>query len=640
VTLPSALDDVLDRMADGAHVDWEAVQQRANSPEQSAMLRNLRILARLGDTHRDQPVEPATDERVVSYSPPAAETTAGDVITQWGRYRLIRAIGQGSFGTVYLARDEQLDREVALKLMRRGLVAREDVKSEGRALARVDHPNVLTVYGVEEHGGRLALCMKYVRGRTLEDIIRTDGPLNADEAAVVGKAMCNAVAAVHAAGVLHRDIKARNVMRERNGRYILMDFGAGVMQGTDGSSSRETTIGTPLYMAPELFNGHAASRVTDVYAIGVLLYFLVSGEHPVSGRSIDDIKAAHRARQRTQLDERRLDLPSDYVRAVDSAIADDPAQRPESASALLRMLEHRDESQRADAGERLPALLRRIAVGLGVAIVLPAYSGLIAQYTFNHVLDRPGAFDPMSMWDTWRLGLEAMVLPTVTVAVLGAIVAAVQAGLTLFPGIRSAWNGMWARAARATGLVELEFARAITGLALLASCVGFAIVWVLWNDVLYAFLKSVTADDLTMFEPFTPARGTRSLGFRMALPLIFFTAAMLWSKAAKVGKVYGVAMPTASKTAAIVAAAVLLAFEHAPYKLMTERNNRMPVVIVEGQACYQLGEKDAELRVYCPLWTAPRVRSVPASAVSRRCGVDANMFLPSAPRDCQSVSSE
>jgi hypothetical protein len=638
VNLPTNFDDVLDRVADGAHVDWEAVQRRATSPEQSAMLRNLRILARLGDTHRDDQLDGATQVRPDQH--PSPPPPAGDVITQWGRYRLIRVIGQGSFGTVYLARDEQLDREVALKLLRPGLVAAEDVKSEGRALARVDHPNVLTVYGVEEHGGRLALCMKYVRGRTVEDIIRVDGPLNADEAIVVAKAMCNAVAAVHAAGVLHRDIKARNVMRERNGRYILMDFGAGVLQAADGSSGAEATIGTPLYMAPELFTAQPASRYTDIYAIGVLLYFLVSGEYPVSGRTIDDIKAAHRARHRTRLDERRLDLPEGYVRAVDRAIAYDPAERHESATALLRDLERPEERQRSPGRQRASRLLRQAGIGLALAFLLPAYSGWVAALTFNRVVDRPRSFDPASMWDTWGLGLEAMVLPAVTIAVLGAVVAAIKALVSLFPALRSSWNQMWVRGARATGLVELEFSRAIIGLALLVSCLGFAAVWVMWNDVLDAFVLSISADDLGVFQPFTPVMQARPLGYRMALPVVFFAAALLWLRAARVGQAYGVGVPAGSRAAAAVAVAVLMAFEQAPYKLMTERNNRMAVVIVESQQCYSLGANGDEVRVFCPTWMVPRVRSVPASAVTRRCGFEANIFMPSARRECQPVSGD
>jgi serine/threonine protein kinase len=336
---PQTFDEVLDRVADGGPIDWDAAERLAHSPEQSAMLRNLRILAELHATHLDE-----------SVTTPAPDAAANDLLetslpegveaepTRWGQYQLVRRIGEGHFGVVYLARDEHLAREVAIKLLHGRVIDRQSVIAEGRALALVDHPNVLTVYGIEEHQGQLALCMKYIRGRTLEDIVRTDGPMNADEALVVARAVCSAVAAVHAAGVLHRDIKARNVMRERQGRYVLMDFGAGVPQAPDGSSSDETTIGTPLYMAPELLERRPASRRSDVYAIGVLLYFLVTGEYPVAGRTTADIVAAHRAGRRTRLDERRTDLPPSYVRAVDRATSPVLAERPESAAALLRVL--------------------------------------------------------------------------------------------------------------------------------------------------------------------------------------------------------------------------------------------------------------------------------------------------------------
>ena len=177
-------DDVLNRVADGAHVDWDDELRRAGSPEERAFLHNLQVLARLAATHR-QPLADDDDPGAM----PASTRVAPALPDTWGRYRLIRQLGRGSFGTVYLARDEQLDREVALKLFRPDVMTRETIRAEGRALARVEHGNVLTIFGVEEHDGQLALCMKYIRGRTLDDIVRADGPMNADEALVVARAI-------------------------------------------------------------------------------------------------------------------------------------------------------------------------------------------------------------------------------------------------------------------------------------------------------------------------------------------------------------------------------------------------------------------------------------------------------------------
>jgi hypothetical protein len=613
VNLPSNFDDVLDRVADGAHVDWEAVQRRAGSPEQSAMLRNLRILARLGDTHRDDQLDGVTHDRVDQHPPSPAP--AGDMLTQWGRYRLIRAIGQGSFGTVYLARDEQLDREVALKLLRPGLVAFEDVKSEGRALARVDHPNVLTVYGVEEHGGRLALCMKYVRGRTVEDIIRIDGPLNADEAIVVAKAMCNAVAAVHAAGLLHRDIKARNVMRERNGRYILMDFGAGVMQAADGSSGTEATMGTPLYMAPELFTGHAASRSTDVYAIGVLLYFLVSGEYPVSGRTIDEIKAAHRARHRTRLDERRLDLSEDYVRAVDRATAYDPAERHESAIALLRDLEHRDERQRSPERQRASALLRQAGIGLAVLIGVTAL-GFINSTEFNVMFERsPFVSESIVDWFIW--GLRSLVGPVINLAqmliALLLIATVVRVIRRLSPPVDRAWKktASMLRALRRTLLLDdpESFAQIvfIAGVAYVS-----AAIWWHW-DVIQAFMTPLSALTQEQMRLLSLSDGytSRANWYRNTLDYAVLGTGwgllrMLRLRRASERPVHP--MYVLAVTAVFVLSTILW---NAPYRVMFQSQH--PRVDYDRIRCYRLGASSAEVLLFCPDAPPPKVRRIPAA---------------------------
>src|SRR5260370_12882881 len=171
--------------------------------------------------------------------------------THWGPFRLIEKVGQGGFGQVYRAWDSKLEREVALKrLLPRGRDPDEDAKAvlrEARAIARVRHPNVVPVYGVDRHDGRVGFWSDFVNGRTLSAIVAADGPFGAREAALIGIDLCKAVGAVHAAGLLHRDIKTGNAMRESGGRILLMDFGLTNEHGAAGPPS-----GTPVYMAPEL----------------------------------------------------------------------------------------------------------------------------------------------------------------------------------------------------------------------------------------------------------------------------------------------------------------------------------------------------------------------------------------------------
>jgi len=198
---------------------------------------------------------------------------------QWGQFHLLQRMGSGSFGEVYRAWDPVLEREVALKLLLpRDLNAEQqfaEIVAEARALARVRHPGIVAAYGVDRHDARVGFWSDFVRGRTLQRMVATGGPLPADEAAAIGVALCDALAAVHAEGLLHRDIKASNCMRDDGGRILLMDFGL-----SQELHQPAGIAGTPSYMAPELLEGQQASVQSDLYAVGVLLYYLATGTYP------------------------------------------------------------------------------------------------------------------------------------------------------------------------------------------------------------------------------------------------------------------------------------------------------------------------------------------------------------------------
>ena len=181
-------------------------------------------------------------------------SSAAAELDRWGPFERLHRVGRGSFGEVYRAFDTTLQRNVALKLLLpSGLNPDAEAGSllrEARAIARVRHPNVVPIYGVDRHEGRVGFWSDFVQGKTLADLLTEQGPLGPRETALVGIDVCKAAGAVHAAGLLHRDIKARNVMREEGGRILLMDFGLTHEAGADDSPS-----GTPAYMAPELAVG-------------------------------------------------------------------------------------------------------------------------------------------------------------------------------------------------------------------------------------------------------------------------------------------------------------------------------------------------------------------------------------------------
>jgi serine/threonine protein kinase len=172
--------------------------------------------------------------------------------------------------------------------------------------------------------------MELVEGRTLGEDLRQRGPFGIEELLTIAGALCRALAAIHRAGLVHQDVKVQNVMRDPDGRLVLMDLGAGIGIGHDGRPQS----GTPRYMAPELFERGQASPRTDIYSLGVLLFFLASGAFPHDGHSYEEIASQHRERRGRSLRDLRADLPASLLDAVDRALSPDPLQRYASADEL------------------------------------------------------------------------------------------------------------------------------------------------------------------------------------------------------------------------------------------------------------------------------------------------------------------
>jgi serine/threonine-protein kinase len=325
-------------ISDGESLDWDTIESSARTDQDRALIRELRILSGLAAIHRQHSdaVRSPGDAGATSDAE-AATQTAPATLGTWGDLTLMTRLGGGAFGDVYQAWDPKLAREVALKLLRRRPSAGDVealVINEGRLLARVRHPNVVTVFGADRIDGRVGLWMDYIKGRTLEQIVRQQGPFGADEAAVVGVDLCRALAAVHAAGLVHGDIKAHNVMREDGGRIVLMDFGAGRELATRQGDAAADGAGTPIYMAPELFRGAEPSVRSDIYSLGVLLDHLVTGSYPVAARTSADVRAAHAKGERRLLRDARPDLPAAFIQVVERATSPDPQERFASAGAM------------------------------------------------------------------------------------------------------------------------------------------------------------------------------------------------------------------------------------------------------------------------------------------------------------------
>jgi serine/threonine protein kinase len=367
--------DVAMAVADGEKVDWASVHSSASGHDAPA-LEQLRVIAEIAAVHRERP-EGASGTAPMAAAP-ARATRPDPSGPRWGPLLVLEKLGAGSFGEVFRAWDTTLDREVALKLLRARGRPSDSITREGQLLARVSHANVMAVYGAQEIDGRIGIWGEFLRGRTLSQIVRQEGPLSADEATVVGESLCRALAAAHRAGLLHRDVKAQNVMRENGGRIVLMDFGLGRDLNDAGGPD---LAGTPAYLAPELLRGERASARSDLYSLGVLLFHLVTGSFPVVGKSLDDLTARHARGERQRLQDLRPDLPAAFVQVVERATAADPGQRFDSSGAMQAALAGTSRPLEASAAEApgwrgllsawgLAALAAGALAGLGLASVL------------------------------------------------------------------------------------------------------------------------------------------------------------------------------------------------------------------------------------------------------------------------------
>ena len=339
---PKSFDELADRLAEGRPVDWDAVDLTAASADERDWIRNLRLIDDIGRVARSEdPSSVVLGDADATSGVVSATPAAQDTVATWGRLQLLEEIGRGSFGRVFRGWDPALNRQVAVKLMNARMAELPDagqrVLEEARLLARVEHPNVVRIYGIEEHDAQLGIWMEFVEGTDLGSVALERGRMEPTEAARLMAGLCDAVGAVHAANVVHKDIKAANVMVRPDGRPVLMDFGAGRTRRLREGENELVVTGTPRYMAPETFRREPATPQSDVYSLGVLLYHLLTGDFPVSG-TVAEIMQKHEGDERTPLHEYDLPLPEDLVAIVERATAAEREDRFPSAAAMAGAL--------------------------------------------------------------------------------------------------------------------------------------------------------------------------------------------------------------------------------------------------------------------------------------------------------------
>ncbi len=274
-----------------------------------------------------------------------------------GRYSLERELGRGGMGVVYLAREVRLDRPVAIKLLPPPMASnpklRERFLREARTAAKLSHPNIIPIHAVEEIGEFVFFAMAYIEGETLTERVQRRGPLASSEGARVLRDVAWALAYAHAQGVIHRDVKPDNILLENTGRVLVADFGiASVIAGAGGLMSDEV-IGTPEFMSPEQALGEAVDARSDLYSLGLVGFFALSGTLAFEGEKPTEVLAKQVTEPAAQLGSVAPGVPRRIAQSIDHCLAKDPSERPESTTVLADQLSRALEQRR-----ELPLALR------------------------------------------------------------------------------------------------------------------------------------------------------------------------------------------------------------------------------------------------------------------------------------------
>ncbi|HEX6832293.1 MAG TPA: serine/threonine-protein kinase [Rudaea sp.] len=388
------LEQVAARIADEHPIDWSEL-----SEADVAALTGLREIEQLAQGFRHLQV-----------SAVAPKTPTSNRF-KFGNLQVLEPLGSGAQGEVWRAYDPLLDLQVALKLRKFDSDAlSHQFLEEARRLARVRQANIVSVYGAAVHDRRAGIWTELVRGKPLSELQSEQGVFPAEEVRGIGLDLCHALAAVHRHGLVHGDVKAENVMREVSGRIVLMDFGA----AREFELADKTVVsGTLRYLAPEVLRGAAPSPASDVYALGVLLFRLASGEFPYAAGDFSGLVAEQERGDRRRLAKTVRGLPADLVRAIESAIDVHPAKRPATALAFAAAL----APQPAPPRKRIWQWLAVAAVGAALIATLiaalrgtgaPAWETTATFYRIEH--NGPAALGdgmPIALGDRIALRLRS-----------------------------------------------------------------------------------------------------------------------------------------------------------------------------------------------------------------------------------------
>jgi len=256
-------------------------------------------------------------------------------------YKILSKLGSGGMGEVYLADDTKLDRKVALKFLPTDYTSDEDIntrfKREARAAAKLNHPNIITIYEIGEHDDDTYIAMEYLRGESLRDVIK-EGQLSVDRVTDIASQICEGLSEAHNAGIVHRDIKPENILIDKSGRVKILDFGLAMVKGASKLTKAASTLGTLKYMSPEQYKNEEIDNRSDIFSFGVILFEMLTGELPFQGEYQAAIMYSVVNEQPKPIKLLRPDTPQNLEQVVNKTLEKNPANRYQSMKEVLTEL--------------------------------------------------------------------------------------------------------------------------------------------------------------------------------------------------------------------------------------------------------------------------------------------------------------
>jgi len=528
----------------------------------------------------------------------------------YGPYRVIKKLGAGGMGQVFLAEDIRLDRRVALKslagrwLESRG--ARRRLMQEARAAAALIHPNIATLYDVLEDGAHLLLVMEYVEGRTLRAVI-DEGPVPLARAVRLAFQIAEAVGYAHDRGIIHCDLKPANIQIALDGTPKILDFG--LARAADDPTARVTggpgeAVGTPAYMAPEWVGRGVLTPAADIYSLGVIFFELLTGRRPFQETELAALVLAVLSAPVPRPSSVGRDVPVPLDEVVGRALARDPTLRYQSARELTRDLEPILTSVE-------PRTASRVVVGsiwLAVTLIGLTLAGAVTSLSYNLRFGSTNFVEESALlWPYWGLRSMALPLGVMLTAAVGWALAYGIARLcfaTVEPLRRRTATirrrlRAWIDAVRSTPSATLAQALFFTQI------VAIAILYWRFSDVIEGLENFATQGSIAALAP---SRSPDHRAYRVLLSIELFVFCFAWYRLLRTRyerRERGGVVSLAAGMLAIVVMVFLLAV---PFRILY--HNVGERVSYQSQTCYLVGQLGGDALLFCPRQTPQRHRLV------------------------------